>query len=276
MRGGAQAHLMRCSDGHYYVVKFKNNPQHPRVLVNDWLGTRLAEMIGLTVPTPAIIYVDDQLIERSTDLRVEIGGLRNMVMSGPCFGSRYVVSPWEGQAYDYLPETMMDKVRSLREFAGILAFDKWTCNADGRQAVFWKRSRERKFCACFIDQGYCFNAGEWNFPDAPLRGVFGRNDVYVGVTGWDSFQPWLRRIETFNENRLWQLVEKIPREWLGGAIQEMERLVSRLLIRRSQVRELIIHFKDSSRNPFPNWREETDSCRTEVTHLRVHCPATEH
>ena len=45
MRGGAQSHLMRCADGHHYVVKFPNNPQHPRVLVNDWLGTRLRELI---------------------------------------------------------------------------------------------------------------------------------------------------------------------------------------------------------------------------------------
>src|SRR5713226_7150843 len=41
MRGGAQAHLMRCDDGQYYVVKFQNNPQHPRVLANEMLGTRL-------------------------------------------------------------------------------------------------------------------------------------------------------------------------------------------------------------------------------------------
>src|SRR3974390_1735701 len=25
-----------------------------------------------------------------------------------------------------------------------------------------------------IDQGFCFNAGEWNFPDAPLRGLYAR------------------------------------------------------------------------------------------------------
>ena len=42
MRGGAQSHLMRCSDGNYYVVKFQNNPRHPRILVNEMLGTRLA------------------------------------------------------------------------------------------------------------------------------------------------------------------------------------------------------------------------------------------
>jgi len=27
---------MRCDDGHYYVVKFRNNPQHERVLANDF------------------------------------------------------------------------------------------------------------------------------------------------------------------------------------------------------------------------------------------------
>ena len=43
MRGGAQGHLMRCADGNFYVVKFRNNPQHLRVLANELLGTRLAE-----------------------------------------------------------------------------------------------------------------------------------------------------------------------------------------------------------------------------------------
>src|SRR4030081_3163298 len=49
MRGGAQSHLMRCDDGHYYVVKFRNNPQHERVLANEFLATRLAERGGLPV-----------------------------------------------------------------------------------------------------------------------------------------------------------------------------------------------------------------------------------
>jgi hypothetical protein len=46
MRGGAQSHLMRCSDGNYYVVKFQNNPQHRRILVNELLGTKLAGRFG--------------------------------------------------------------------------------------------------------------------------------------------------------------------------------------------------------------------------------------
>jgi hypothetical protein len=181
--------------------------------------------------------------------------MRTMFTPGLSFGSRYVVSPLEGQVYDYLPETMISRVRNLRDFAGILALDKWTCNANGRQAAFWKLARERKLTAAFIDQGYCFNAGEWNFPDSPLRGVFGRNDVYECVTSWDSFEPWLSRIETFPESSLWPLAEEIPPEWYGGASDELERLLQHLLARRSRVRELILDFRNSSRNPFPNWRE---------------------
>ena len=42
MRGGAQGQLMLGEDGHVYVVKFQNNPQHTRVLANEFLATRLA------------------------------------------------------------------------------------------------------------------------------------------------------------------------------------------------------------------------------------------
>ena len=66
---------------------------------------------------------------------------------------------------------------------GDAGVDKWTGNCNGRQAVFERKPRERKYRAMFIDQGFCFNAGDWTFPDAPLRGVFARNQVYARVEG---------------------------------------------------------------------------------------------
>ena len=68
MRGGAQSHLMRCADGHYYVVKFQNNPQHRRILVNELLGTRLASRLGLPTTPVAIIEVSEELIRLTPDL----------------------------------------------------------------------------------------------------------------------------------------------------------------------------------------------------------------
>ena len=254
MRGGAQSHLMRADDGHFYVVKFKNNPQHLRVLANELLATRLAEQIGLPVAKPEVIEVDDWLIAHTPEMRIELAGSALPCEPGLQFGSRYVIHPAEGQVFDLLPETMFERVRGLENFAGALAFDKWTCNCNGRQAAFWKRARDRKYSVTFIDQGYCFNAGEWTFPDSPLRGVYARNFVYAGVTGWESFEPWLSRIEQLDPAVIWTCAETVPTEWYGDW-DDMVALVTKLVERRSWVRALINDFRRSGREPFPNWRE---------------------
>ena len=85
--------------------------------------------------------------------------------------------------------------------------------------------------------------------------MFGRNDVYASVSGWDSFEPWLSGIESFPEYSLWSLADQVPAEWYDSARDELERLLTLLLERRSRVRNLILSFKNSSRNPFPNWCE---------------------
>lgn len=252
MRGGAQSHLMRCDDGHYYVVKFQNNPQHTRVLANELLATKLAERIGLPVPAADVVEVSPWLIEHTPELEMQLAGKSARCTAGNQFGARYVVDPLEGQVFDYLPEGALEKVRNLKDFAGMLCLDKWSCNANGRQAVFSRRGRERKYSATFIDQGYCFNAGEWNFPDSPLRGVYPRNDVYANVSGWESFEPWLTAIETMSESTLVNCADGIPTEWYGDP-DDLERLLAQLTKRRSRVRELIAAFRDSNRQPFPGW-----------------------
>jgi len=255
MRGGAQGHLMRCSDSNFYVVKFRNNPQHMRVLANELLATRLAEGAGLPVPVTEVVEVGNWLIEHTTELNIQLAGNTIPCEPGLQFGSRYVVSPLEGQVFDYLPVEMLERVRNLEAFAGMLAVDKWTGNANGRQAAFWRRMRERKYTASFIDQGYCFNAGEWTFPDSPLRGVYARNEVYAGVQGWESFGPWLSRIETMDDDVIWAAANEIPPEWYDSDWGALENLARALLARRSIIRELITAFRLSARNPFPNWRD---------------------
>ncbi len=253
MRGGAQAHLMRASDQNFYVVKFQNNPQHPRVLANDLIASRLAERLGLPVPPTEVIEVQDWLIRHTAELTIQLAHSTIACRPGLQFGSRFVVDPRGGQVFDYLPDTALVQVKNLQSFAGALAFDKWTCNANGRQAAFYRRPRERKYTAAFIDQGYCFNAGEWTFPDSPLRGVYLRNEVYLWVRGWDSFEPWLSRLEQLDSQAIWQCAEAVPPEWYGGDFDALERLVESLAKRRSRVRALITEFRNSSRQPFPNW-----------------------
>jgi hypothetical protein len=256
MRGGAQSQLMLGADGRLWVVKFQNNPQHIRVLPNELIATRLAQAVGLTVPATDVVEVSEWLIAHSPGMHVETArGHAEKYTPGLQFGSRFVGGLMPGQVVDYLPEPQLDEVRNLAEFAGMLALDKWTGNCNGRQAVFERKPRERKYRATFIDQGFCFNAGEWTFPDSPLRGVYARNRVYAGVTGWANFEPWLSRIEEMEGDALWNIADMVPPEWYGGDMTTIERLLEQLLRRRGRVRELIASFRDSNREPFPMWEK---------------------
>jgi len=106
-----------------------------------------------------------------------------------------------------------------------------------------------------IDQGFCFNAGEWDYPDAPLRGLYTRNRVYEGVIGMESFGPWTARLQTsITERVMDELIREIPSQWYEDDYDAVTRLLEQLLQRRSRVPEFLLAAKRSNRQPFPNWR----------------------
>jgi hypothetical protein len=255
MRGGAQSHLMRCGDEVYYVVKFQNNPQGVRILANELLGTRVASRLGLPTPTAAVVEVRGSLIEHTEDLVIQLGYGRALCKAGLQFGSRYPGSPEDTVVYDFLPDEQLREVLNLGDFCGMLAFDKWTCNTNGRQAIFYRGKGEARYHAQMIDQGFCFNAGEWNFPDAPLRGLYARRRVYENVRGIEAFEPWIARIETkMTEAVLAEIAGEIPPEWYGSEMNALERMLEQLARRRNRVGDLILSAWKSSVEPFPNWK----------------------
>lgn len=255
MRGGAQSHLMRCSDDGYYVVKFRNNPQGARILANELLGTRLAARMGLPTPEAAVVEVREDLIEHTEDLEIQLGRGRTRCMAGLQFGSRYPGAPARTVVYDFLPDEQLREVVNLDDFHGMFVFDKWTCNTNGRQAIFFRSPGESRYRAQMIDHGFCFNACEWDFPDGALRGIYARHRVYEAVRGIESFEPWLTRVETrMDESIIGEMAGDIPPEWYGFDSEALDRLLKRLSRRRAIVRELILQAWKSSAQPFPNWK----------------------
>lgn len=179
MRGGAQAHLLEADDGNWYVVKFRNNPQHHRVLVNELLSAAFLEYLKITAPESAIIRVTSQFLAANPAIHLRAGAQRTEVEPGWHFGSRYPGDPARLAVYDFLPDSLLEKVINLDDFRAILVFDKWAENADGRQSVFYRAlvrqgataTRESApgkpgFIARMIDHGYTFNGPHWDFPRA--------------------------------------------------------------------------------------------------------------
>jgi hypothetical protein len=262
MNGGAQAHLVRCDDDEYYVIKFKNNPQHLRTLANEMFATRLAARMGICVPQVDVVEVRSSLIEHTPELVMQMRVGRQPCAAGNQFGSKFPANPSAVTIYDLLPDEHIGRVHNIEDFLGVYAFDKWTCNTDRRQAVFFRKPNTstdctsgREYQAMMIDHGFCFDGGNWNFPDAPLHGLYSNRPVYQSVAGIEAFDPWLDRLDCLTLETLHEEAQQVPPEWYCDDQDAWMRLIERLYARRQRVRELIWSARNAARYAFPNWNK---------------------
>lgn len=262
MRGGAQAHLLQADDHHWYVVKFRNNPQHRRILVNEALSATILEYLRISAPETALIEVTPQFLAANPDLYIQLGAKRMDIEPGWQFGSRFPGDPAFLAVYDFLPDALLASVVNLHEFLAVLVFDKWTGNADGRQCVFYRAmvrgaqaaAGRPGFVARMIDHGFAFNGPHWDFTESAVQGLYARRAVYESVRSLDDFQPWLDQVVHFPEEVIDRAWKKIPPDWLEGDDDALERMLEQLFERRKRVPDLIAAARDSRTNPFPNWR----------------------
>lgn len=260
MRGGAQAHLLEADDGHWYVVKFRNNPQHRRILVNELIAAAFLDYLRIAAPETAVIEVSAAFLAANPDVHISMGTRRVGIEPGWHFGSRYPGDPARIAVYDFLPDALLPSVVNLEDFRAILVFDKWVGNADGRQSVFYRAMVRNPtgggrpgFVARMIDHGYAFNGPHWDFPESPLQGIYARRLVYDSVRSLDDFQPWLDQVKGFPEEVMDTAWKRIPPDWVAGDEDELDRLLERLFERRKLIPELIAACREAKVNPFPNW-----------------------
>lgn len=267
MRGGAQAHLLEADDGNFYVVKFRNNPQGRRVLINEWIGAIFLRHLGIACPPVAIVRIDSSFIQANADLGLQFGGSQVQVEPGWHFGSKFPGDPARMAVYDFVPDALLQRVENIHEFAAMLAFDKWAGNSDARQCIFIRaRVRDHAptagvhplrvgFVALMVDHGYLFNGPWWDYPDAASMGLYFRPVVYRTVRNLESFQPVLDRILNFPEEVVDDALRELPPEWLNGDADNLNALLERLMARRSRVPDLLRQCSRHVASSFPNWSE---------------------
>jgi hypothetical protein len=266
MRGGAQAHLLECSDGRFYVVKFRNNPQHRRILINEWIASVFLNYLQISAPAATIVNLSAEFLAAHPEVHLQLGSRHIAPEPGWHFGSCYPGDPAKVMVYDFLPDVLLDKVVNINEFAAVLAFDKWMGNADARQSIFF-RARLRQwspartadpptagFVAHMMDHGYVFNGPHWSFPDSPLQGLYFRPNVYTHVRSLDDFQPWLDRLVNFPEEVVDTAIKQLPPDWVAEDAAALDALLVTLMHRRKRLPDLVRESKHGRINPFPNWK----------------------
>lgn len=255
IRGGSNPQIVVCDDGAGYVVKFQNNDQGGgRILANDLLATRLAELLGLPVAPSAIVDVSGDLIRRSASARIHIDFQADFTIPcqpGLCFGSQ-LTSRWcmgeFTKVFDTVSNQEFEKLRNKRDFLGMLVFDTWTANADCRQVVYVRDRWARHCRAVMIDQGHCFGVNRWEFSDSATPALqWTCRRAYVGATIAD-FEPWLSRLENdVSLDDITQLASEIPPEWYAYHRRGLAYLIELLDQRRSIVRDLLKKMVSSHR-----------------------------
>ena len=265
MRGGAQAHLIEANDGAFYVVKFVNNPQHRRILVNEWLATSFLRQLQIHVPDCAVIELTEDFIAESPDLYLSVGSRRDPVFPGLHFASKMAVHPDRVAIFDFLPDKLLGKVENTADFLGTLVFDKWIGNADSRQAVFF-RARAKTwtplkgqvtktgFFVQMIDHGFAFNGPNWDFRTHPSKAFTSGPRFTTPSSRSNRFEPWLSMVENFPPETIDSAWRQIPSSWYLGDEDALEQMLERLLKRRTLVPELIQAVRDKRASAFPGWR----------------------
>ena len=265
MRGGTQAHLLEANDGAFYIVKFSNNLQHRRVLINELLAAEILKHLGIMSPEYKIIYVSSEFLALNTDICIQMRRGRREVPPGWHFASRHPGDPDTLATYDFIPDKLLKQVVNLEQFKAILVFDRWVSNSDCRQSIFFRTrlsgnfavprvsSQKLGYVVSMIDNGLVFDGPGWTLRQSAITGLYPRPLVYESVDSIDAFDPWMTRVLNFPEDVIAKALRIIPAEWLAGDATALNRLLEALLRRQSRIVDLMQDCRTARASLFPNW-----------------------
>lgn len=237
MRGGSQSLLMLDQHSVPQVVKFRNNPQHPNVVINEFLATRIAVALGLSVPATEPIRVDERM---SDSIAQWIPPSDALYEPGLHIASRFVGGLLPGLVLDILPKNHLRSVTNLNEYAGISVLDLWLCNTDDRQMLYTRPARAKKYRTFWVDFGHCFGGGNWSLcSESPNFFTCAQMPCRMN---WNDFEPWISRVERFSSNSLQGTFADLPAAWRAGREMELDELANRLNVRKFSLRDVVTKY----------------------------------
>jgi hypothetical protein len=209
LRGGSQAHLIQADDGQFYAIKAKNNPQHRRILINEWFAAAFYTAAELPVADTAIVNLSTNALLQFPQLRFILTS-NELPATGACFGSKWLGDPHQCSTYEFLPPDLLRQIDST-PFIGCLVADQWFCQSDSRQATFTIKNGLPQFR--FIDNGFIWNGHLWDLTFS-YPGLYYARAIYSNITDSLIGQSIdsLRRLPV--DHVFDQAWRTMPAEWL--------------------------------------------------------------
>lgn len=236
-KGKSKPHLIQCSDGQHYLIKFKNNPQGNRALVNDYVVSHLGLLLGLPIPPVSYIPISKSFIQSCPLFE------KYDFVPGNQFASLYIDGCTGRSKEDPFPAR--DRILNHAIIPGILLFDLWVSNQDRwKNNILFKPVKGGKFHLYLIDHGDCFPGGKnWTletlgkYPNLKkLRSV--HQWCLEQVKNSQEVYHFLNQIEKVSREQLETILYSIPSDW-EVSLKEQEALCQHLLRGKKRLSQLI-------------------------------------
>lgn len=238
LNGVSKPQLIRFSDGNAYAVKFQNNPQATRALVNEYIAARLAEELSLPVPPVRVVSVSHKFIKRNLLLRQQ--GFE----PGVQFASLYIKKSSTLKHFPTPPEK--HKIVNRRRLAGMVVFDLWLNNLDRQRKNLLLKSSPLGYKVMLIDHGNCF-PGAFKWSTKTLK----RNKnprLTQPVHSWAAamlsrrhFTKYVQKIQDLPAEKIEEIIDSVPDEW-NVSKEEKKQLYKFLKKRKKKLDDLVEAF----------------------------------
>ena len=233
--GGSQSQVFRLEDSTHAVVKFQQNPQGERVLVNEFLCCRVGERLNLPVNLARLVQVDERLLEvpkSRGDCPV------NFAQGIHCGLTRFA------NAVNADPAgPLFRDVVNAEELHGILILEQLVARGDGRQLLAYPSIESVggsgrpvwRFAA--YDYGHAFGGTPaWTLDTLSQLGPVQlptHDAIQQAYTTGDQQSATIERLKHLKRSDFERIVVALgPPRW-GIAPEECERIVA-LLEQRAQ------------------------------------------
>ncbi len=129
-------HLVLASDGHTYVVNL-DRPGVPKASLMNFIGGDLCRLVGIDAAMPSLLTVDPQVLQSA--LRIN-GSLSTVmpVLNALHLGIRYPVDPRQEAIYDFLPDSLLERVENRDDFWKLIPIDLWLGNSRASKLIYYR------------------------------------------------------------------------------------------------------------------------------------------
>lgn len=214
--GYSKPQLIRFDDGQNYVVKFKNNHSGTRILVNEYIASRLAELLGLPVPAFKTISIPRSFIEQNPIIPSRFKG-------GNQFATLFIPGCTPLNRNLHTPTQV--QIVNRDALAGMVVFDKWIGNTDRKDNnLLLQPVGKGAYQVIMIDHGRCFSDAKWTVKTLRKMPDMGK---ILKIHQWcASYFKSPRelvlaadRIVSLPEDMIYQVVHSIPEDWEVSGVE---------------------------------------------------------